>query len=362
MKKKAKAGGPGEHPRRSKCPDNSAFYQQRIPAWTPALTAEPVLFIFFVIGIFCVAVGVAWIVSVINVKEIKINYSDACPQCSQLRENSSNYAKECTCIVNFTLQEAIQGDVFMYYGLDNFYQNHRRYAISRYEEQLLGQNVYTEEYNSTLDTKCAPFARYPDGTPMAPCGSIANSMFNDSILLYYYPDAAHTMTVPLVRNGNSWWSDKNVKFENPDPKGDLREAFKGTRPPPYWQKAVYSLDETDPENNGYKNDDLIIWMRVAAFPTFRKLYRRLSRAGIFVDGLPPGNYSYNIAYNFAISRFRGKKRVILSTMTWCGGRNMFLGIAYTATGAVTIVTAFIMLAIHLKLRKKQTYFQQSHQS
>lgn len=29
----------------------------------------------------------------------------------------------------------------MYYGLQNFYQNHRRYALSRSDEQLLGRNV-----------------------------------------------------------------------------------------------------------------------------------------------------------------------------------------------------------------------------
>lgn len=29
----------------------------------------------------------------------------------------------------------------MYYGLQNFYQNHRRYMISRSDAQLLGRNV-----------------------------------------------------------------------------------------------------------------------------------------------------------------------------------------------------------------------------
>lgn len=29
----------------------------------------------------------------------------------------------------------------MYYGLQNFYQNHRRYVMSRSDAQLLGRNV-----------------------------------------------------------------------------------------------------------------------------------------------------------------------------------------------------------------------------
>lgn len=53
----------------------------------------------------------------------------------------------------------------------------------------------------------------------------------------------------------------------------------------------------DEGNNGYKNDDFIIWMRVAAFPTFKNLYRRLSRTNEFADGLPAGNYVLHISYS-----------------------------------------------------------------
>ena len=65
----------------------------------------------------------------------------------------------------------------MYYGLSNFYQNHRRYVKSRDDNQLLGN----------LDSKmsdCYPFAFVEPTTasgekiPIAPCGAIANSLFN----------------------------------------------------------------------------------------------------------------------------------------------------------------------------------------
>ena len=61
----------------------------------------------------------------------------------------------------------------MYYGLDNFYQNHRRYVKSRDDKQLQGKDI------DTVDSDCAPFDK--DGeTDMiyAPCGAIANSLFN----------------------------------------------------------------------------------------------------------------------------------------------------------------------------------------
>ncbi|XP_029434400.1 cell cycle control protein 50C-like [Rhinatrema bivittatum] len=349
---KGKSASTTRHPPPSKCPDNSAFKQQRVPAWTPTLSAWPVLLSFFGVGSFCLAVGIGLIVSTTSVREIKIRYSDACSNCSKLRENSSNSEKQCTCIVHFSLRESIQGDVFMYYGLSGFYQNHRRYVISRYDAQLLGRNITNDQ---AVESKCAPFSRNSDGSTVAPCGAIANSMFNDTIQLSYHPNAFTPILVPLLRTGISWWSDKNVKFRNPKPEDNLSQAFAGTVKPPYWQKPVYSLDTADEQNNGYVNDDFVVWMRVAAFPTFRKLYRRLSRTGDFSEGLPQGNYSLNISYNFPVSKFRGEKQVILSTVTWCGGSNLFLGIAYTVSGAGIILAACVMLAIHLKRRKKFTY-------
>ncbi|KAM4796620.1 cell cycle control protein 50C-like [Rhinophrynus dorsalis] len=339
----------------SKCPDNSAFKQQRIPAWKPTLAAQPVLISFFIIGSFCLAVGISWIVATTNVKEIMINYSNHCSNCTQLRENTSNSEKACSCSVNFTVPEKLQGEVFMYYGLSNFYQNHRRYVISRYDTQLLGRNVTNTESIQKL-SNCAPFTTYPNGTPMAPCGAIANSLFNDSINLFYHPDASTKVQVPLLKTGNTWWSDKNVKFRNPKPEDNLTQAFAGSANPPYWQKPVYLLDHLDPLNNGYVNDDFINWMRVAAFPSFRKLYRRISRIQMFTDGLPAGNYSYSIDYNFPVSRFKGEKYIFLTTLSWCGGNNMFLGIAYTVTGAAIILAAFVMLAVHLKKRDKKKSF------
>jgi len=74
-------------------------------------------------------------------------------------------------------------------------------------------------------------------------------------------------------------------------------AFNGTARPPNWQKPVYELDLDDPENDGYENEDLIVWMRTAALPNFRKLYRRVNHTGVFANGLPAGNYTLNIVYS-----------------------------------------------------------------
>ncbi|XP_071614724.1 cell cycle control protein 50C-like isoform X3 [Heliangelus exortis] len=213
------------HP--SRCPDNSAFKQQKLPAWKPQLTLATVLSTFFLTGALCLSVGVCLILSANSVREIQIDYSDRCSDCSKLRENTSNWNKECYCFVNFTLKEDILGDVFMYYGLQNFYQNHRRYMVSRSDAQLLGQNVNIQK------SYCAPFTTYQNGTPMAPCGAIANSMFNDTIDLFYNINSS-VVQVPLLKTGNSWWTDKNVKFRNPK-SYNVSSAFAAS-----WEDSIHS--------------------------------------------------------------------------------------------------------------------------
>ena len=57
------------------------------------------------------------------------------------------------------------------------------------------------------------------------------------------------------------------------------------------------MDPLDPKNNGLQNEDLIVWMRTAALPNFRKLYRKIEKVGKFKDGLPKGKYELEIEYS-----------------------------------------------------------------
>ena len=75
--------------------------------------------------------------------------------------------------------------------------------------------------------------------------------------------------------------------------------------PPNWQQDAWHLDSnlTD-DNNGYQNEDFIVWMRTAAMPTFRKLYRKLSstESATFGNGLPKGTYVLTITYSKSLLR------------------------------------------------------------
>lgn len=137
--------------------------------------------------------------------------------------------------------------------------------------------------------------------------------------------------VGLIRTGIAWASDKSTKFNNPNGDNSAAGIREGTNPrhdrssdvsfglvltlyyivivamksnrlvkPTFWKKELWELDTEDETNNGLKNEDLIVWMRTAAFPSFRKLYRRVNHTDVFQAGLPAGNYSLEIDYSMTI--------------------------------------------------------------
>ncbi|KAM6149592.1 LOW QUALITY PROTEIN: cell cycle control protein 50A-like [Erethizon dorsatum] len=296
-----------------------------------------------VLPTFFIPIGIGIFVTSNNIREIEIDYtgtepSSPCNKCPRVTA--------CVCTINFTLEKAFEGNVFMYYGLSNFYQNHRRYVKSRDDSQLNGDS--SALLNPSKE--CEPYRRNED-LPVAPSGAIANSMFNDTLeLLLVANDSDPTPTpILLKRKGIAWWTDKHVKFRNPPGGGSLEERFKGTTKPVNWLKPVYMLD-SDEDNNGFINEDFIIWMRTAALPTFRKLYRLIQRTDDLHPTLPAGQYYLNITYNYPVHSFDGQKRMILSTISWMGGKNSFLGIAYITVGSISFFLGVVLLVINHKYR------------
>ncbi len=75
-------------------------------------------------------------------------------------------------------------------------------------------------------------------------------------------------------------------------------------------------------------------MRPAALPDFRKLYGRFTK-----DIAKGTTVTFNVRSAFPVMPFSGTKALVMSTVSWAGGKNAFLGVAYLVVGSLSIALA-----------------------
>ncbi len=276
-----------------------------------------------------------------------MDYTDMCVQ-NRTLDTGAPYCVVDRQMTTFTLTRHMRAPIYLYYKLENFYQNHRRYASSRSDVQLAGSVIPF----STASSSCSPIVinqASQDNTSAAtsdvysPCGLIAWSMFNDTFVLYNNTgdgvicNGPNPTSSSCSKQGIAWESDVNVKFKRPVISGGAT----GNRM--YNQSYFNETGHLIPD---VADEDFIVWMRTAALPTFRKLHRIIQ-----VD-MPPGNYSMAIESRFPVSSFGGRKKFVLSTSSWIGGKNLFLSIAYLVVGGLCFILAILFAfgAIVQKIR------------
>ncbi|OQV20929.1 Cell cycle control protein 50A [Hypsibius exemplaris] len=322
------------------------FNQQRKAAWKPDLEPKTVLFSFLGIGLCFIPIGLGLLMASDSVQEKVLDYT-YCLRVPQLDDltlagPASSYLTcagysaygRCVCEVSLPLPEGLQGNVVIFYALSRFYQNHRHFLKSKDELQLLGQV-------GPVSSNCYPFD-YRNGSTIVPCGSFANALFNDSIQLL-----SNNQPIPLAKTGLAWSGEKAL-FKNPQGHA-LNESYANYVAPPAWTKNIWDLDPETAFNNGLENEDFIIWMRPSAFPNFRKIFRRLDQSvGPYSDGLPAGNYTFQIEYNYPVIGYGGRKFLVVSNASAFGGKNPFLGYAYIATGSCLVLLALVLFIVHVK--------------
>lgn len=83
-------------------------------------------------------------------------------------------------------------------------------------------------------------------------------------------------------------------------------------------------------------------MRTAALPNFRKLYGRIE-TDLEVNEV----IKVVIQNNYNTYSFNGKKKLVISTTTWIGGKNDFLGMVYIVVGGVCLLIALSFMIVYL---------------
>lgn len=213
------------------------------------------------------------------------------------------------CRITFRIEKHMKAPIYLYYQLENFYQNHRRYVQSRSDAQLRGDATAStsdcspltmsgtgiNKYNSTAET---PIGSNQTDYILMPCGLIANSLFNDIFwvnklvtngVTYYQNDTYQGKTlVNLVdQTGIAWKSDVETKFKNIN----LQELAAPDDTLLLWQNPRYryiipmfvgqepiankTAWTTNAPAFGVQDEHFIVWMRTAGLPSFRKLYGRI---------------------------------------------------------------------------------------
>ncbi|KAJ3020310.1 hypothetical protein HKX48_001020 [Thoreauomyces humboldtii] len=268
--------------------------------------------------------------------------------------------------------------VFMYIRLTEFYQNHRLYLKSKSEDQV-GGTRFAKAGDITGDCGWLRYANCdsarkagswtgtgnmadmnPDcRTPLAsrdpiivnadpnaqyyPCGLIANSVFSDDI------SSLTSATTNQVYNfgtvGISWPEDEATYKNSPwftDPT--FASAIPTTLiPPPAWRHLYPTGYNSTNYPNVATDERLQVWMRVAGFPSFRKLWGRNN-----TQGLDEGVYSLTVIDRFPVIPFGGTKSIVLSNLGPVGSRESFLGIAFLVIGCVAAFLAFMVWIVRFR--------------
>lgn len=283
----------------SERPPDSDFQQQNLKAWQPLLTPLTVIGTFFFIGALFVPIGVVVLNASQSVVEYTIPYGDV-----------HNETK------TFNIEQDMAQPVYFYYKLENFYQNHRRYVKSRSDEQLRGEP-------DAETSKCTPLEKNSAGEVYYPCGLIAGSYFNDKFEL------ARNSTFKWTDEGIAWPSDRDKKFKYYNYVNDSDVSYT-------------NIGQNGKRLPDVEDEAFMVWMRTAGLPTFKKL-----RYIIKSDLKKGDKLRISVESNFNVSDFDGKKYLVISTVSWLGGKNDFLGYAYIAVGGVCI---FLALAFTIKQR------------
>ena len=120
----------------------SKFKQQKLQAWRPVPTITSTTITFVSFGIIFIIIGIIILIYSNKIHEVSIRYDTLCTSINT------------KCEATIKIDKKIEKDVMVYYQINNFYQNHRRYVKSKSDDQLKGKTVSLKSIKDSGD--CDP--------------------------------------------------------------------------------------------------------------------------------------------------------------------------------------------------------------
>lgn len=196
-----------------------------------------------------------------------------------------------------------------------------------------------------------------DSLLINPCGLTAWSLFNDTFKVII-PGLTRSgdscvqirkdsQLLEMSEEGIAWESDIKHLFGDHEPQNFNNEPqFRGGgqingTPIPSTNSLIHILGKVN------EDEHFIVWMRNAWLTKFRKLY------GIIDEPLSEGDVlTITIENLYNTYLFGGKKRIILSTTSWMGSRNLFIGYVFIVSGCVCLLMAVVYLILHIQFPRE----------
>lgn len=335
------------------------FVHQELTGYSPIMTGNRVLAFFLLATLILIPLGAAILAASLGVVEYKVRYDNigSLAGTSKATQQQTLWAAEDTGIaqtVSITTSKHMKAPVYLYYELQHFYQNHKRYVRSLVSAQLGGKNkapstlgtCAPQQYVNGIEGTTDPATGEPlvDGAAVDPCGLMPYSYFNDTYTLTQQEPGAAASAVTLDETNIAWASDKNSLYGHYKPTN-----FNNI--PQYRGGAAI--------NGLYVNEDehFLVWMRPGAARTVRKLYARIN------EDIPAGTLvTFAVVNRYNTYNFGGTKSLVLSTHSWVGGHNNALGGIMLCIGGLTFLTAVIFFCSYHLNRKRRAYADPSYLS